>query len=194
MSKPIPKNQKEQMRHKVLALRDVLDVGERIEKSIAACEIGTKSIQFQPDDIISGFWPIRSEIDPRPLIANIQQTGARLCLPVVLDRETIEFRQLVRGEPLVKAGFGTVGPGADAEILEPTIMLIPLAAFDHHGGRLGYGAGHYDRAIEKLVAKNQRPRLIGIAFDIQKVDRVPTEPHDQKLDMIITETGTINVS
>jgi len=183
-----PKNQQ---RQQVLALRDELDMEIRIEKSIAACEAGAPAIDFQPGEIISGFWPIRSEIDIRPLMAALQQRGARLCLPVVVDKHTIVFRELVRGAPLVKAGFGTVGPGPEAETLDPSIMLVPLAAFDLKGGRLGYGVGHYDRAIGKLCKKGLKPRLIGVAFDIQMVDRVFTEPHDQPMNMVITESGAI---
>ena len=182
------------MRKQVLSLRDELGVEQRIDLSLRASEIAAGAIKFQPGSIISGFWPIRSEIDPRPLMSSLQQMGARLCLPVVFDKQTIVFRELIRGEPLIKAGFGTVGPGPDAEVLDPSIMLVPLAAFDENGGRLGYGAGHYDRAIWKLQNSGSRPALVGFGFGIQKVDRVPTEIHDQKLDMIITETGVITVN
>lgn len=179
---------KNQMREKVLSLRDGIDVEQRIDMSLQACEIARSAIKFQTGAIISGFWPIRSEIDPRPLMSSLQQMGARLCLPVVIDKQTIVFRELIRGDPLIKAGFGTVGPGPDALVLNPSIMLVPLAAFDAQGGRLGYGAGHYDRAIDKLQNSGSRPMLVGMGFGLQKTNKVPTEIHDQKLDMIITET------
>ncbi len=182
------------MRQQVLSLRDELSVEQRIDLSLRACELAAGAIEFQPGTIISGFWPIRSEIDPRPLMSSLQQLGARLCLPIVIDKHTIVFRELVRGEPLIKAGFGTVGPGPDAELLDPSIMLVPLAAFDEHGGRLGYGAGHYDRAIEKLRNTGSRPVLVGFGFNVQRVGNVPTEAHDQKLDMIITESRVTSVN
>ncbi len=182
---------KNRQRQQALKLRDELNPEARIEKSIQASDAGSRAIEFQPGEIISGFWPIRSEIDARPLMAALQQRGARLCLPVVVDKYTIIFRELVRGAPLVKAGFGTVGPGPEAGILNPSTLLVPLAAFDLKGGRLGYGAGHYDRAIDKLMETGITPRLIGVAFDIQRVDRVFTEPHDQNLDAIITESGVV---
>ena len=68
---------------------------------------------------MSGFLPIRSEVDMRPLMTRLRERGARLCLPVVIDRQTIVFRDLVRGAPLVDTGFGTAGPGEEAEILDP---------------------------------------------------------------------------
>ena len=93
------------------------------------------------------------------------------------------------GAPIVKTGFGTTGPGPEAAVLDPDILLVPLSAFDRNGHRIGYGAGHYDRAIDRLKAKGCTPTLIGIAFDCQEVASVPAEPHDVPLDGILTESG-----
>ncbi|MGO7165333.1 5-formyltetrahydrofolate cyclo-ligase, partial [Rhizobium johnstonii] len=87
-------------------------------------------VGFALDTIVSGFLPIRSEPDLRPLMARFAVRGARLCVPAILDRQTIVFRELAEGAPLVDTGFGTVGPSADAAILDPEIMLVPLSAFD----------------------------------------------------------------
>jgi 5-formyltetrahydrofolate cyclo-ligase len=133
--------------------------------------------------------PIRSELDLRPLMDVLRLAGARLCVPAVVDRQTIAFRALVPGAPLVPTGFGTAGPGPDAEMLEPQIMLMPLAAFDAQGNRIGYGAGHYDRAISRLRENGRSPRLIGCAFSVQEVDLVPAEPHDIRMDAVLTEKG-----
>jgi 5-formyltetrahydrofolate cyclo-ligase len=80
-------------------------------------------------------------------------------------------------------------PGPDAPVLDPEILLVPLSAFDRRGHRIGYGAGHYDRAIDLLKQKGMHPKLIGIAFDCQEVAHVPDEPHDVSLDAILTESG-----
>lgn len=180
---------KRHLRMEALGRRDALDPAWRIEASLAVGEKGAAAIQFDPGAIVSGFLPIRSEIDLRPLMALLAEKGARLSLPVVLDRETIVFRELVRGAPLVSTGFGTAGPGPDAAVLDPDVMLVPLAAFDSRGHRLGYGAGHYDRAIARLHGQGKRPHLIGIAFDCQEVARLPDEPHDIALAEILTESG-----
>lgn len=171
-----------------LALRDAIDPDARLEKSLAISTFG-EAIYFEPGMIISGFMPIRSEADIRPLLDHLQKRGARICLPVVLDRETIVFRELKPGAELVSTGFGTRGPGPEAEVLDPELLLMPLSAFDALGNRIGYGAGHYDRAIDKLRKKGMTPRLIGIAFDCQEVQSVPAEPHDVGLSGIITESG-----
>ena len=107
----------------------------------------------------------------------------------ILDKTTIEFRELVRGAPLIDMGFGTVGPGPEAAVLDPVLMLMPLAAFDSQGNRIGYGAGYYDRAIARLKAKGITPRLVAIAFNCQEVEAVPAEPHDVPLDALLTESG-----
>ncbi|TDH35101.1 5-formyltetrahydrofolate cyclo-ligase [Pseudohoeflea suaedae] len=179
---------KNQLRKTALARRDALPISQRIEKSLAMADAAGR-ISFDPGTVISGFLPIRSEPDLRPLMAALRDRGARLCLPVVLDRETIVFRDFVRGEGLVDTGFGTVGPGEGAEVLDPDIMLMPLAGFDAAGNRLGYGAGHYDRAIARLRVRSKSVRLIGTAFETQFVEAIPAEDHDVPLDELITETG-----
>ncbi|WP_199564187.1 5-formyltetrahydrofolate cyclo-ligase [Shinella sp. WSJ-2] len=181
--------EKASIRNERLALRDAMTPQARIEGSLAMVEHAGDRLEFDPGTVISGFWPIRSEADIRPLMAHFRTRGARLCLPVVLDRETIIFRELVVGAPVVKTGFGTTGPGEEAAVLDPDILLVPLSAFDRAGHRIGYGAGHYDRAIDRLKARGHRPRLIGIAFDCQEVASVPAEPHDVALDAILTESG-----
>ncbi|WP_421577373.1 5-formyltetrahydrofolate cyclo-ligase [Shinella sp. M31] len=181
--------EKADIRNERLALRDAMTPQARIEGSLAMVEHAGDRLEFDPGTIISGFWPIRSEADIRPLMAHFRTRGARLCLPVVLDRETIIFRELVVGAPVVKTGFGTTGPGEEAAVLDPDILLVPLSAFDRAGHRIGYGAGHYDRAIDRLRARGHRPKLIGIAFDCQEVASVPAEPHDVALDAILTESG-----
>jgi 5-formyltetrahydrofolate cyclo-ligase len=184
----IPAELKKKIRAETLARRDAIAPDTRIEKSLAMAEHGA-AIDFAPGTVVSGFWPIRSEADIRPLMFAMREKGARLCLPVVLDRETIVFRDLVRGAEMVATGFGTAGPGAEAEVLDPQLLLVPLSAFDGQGNRIGYGAGHYDRAIARLVAKGMTPRLIGIAFGCQQVEAVPAEAHDVPLDAILTEDG-----
>lgn len=179
---------KKRLRQEALARRDALDPEWRIEASLRMADEAAH-IGMEPGATVSGFWPMRSEVDVRPLMFALRELGGRLCLPAILDKQTIVFRELVRGAPLVDMGFGTAGPGPEAEILQPTLMLVPLAAFDRRGHRIGYGAGYYDRAIAKLQAGPRPPRLVGIAFDCQEVERVPDEPHDVVIPEFLTESG-----
>ena len=179
---------KKQLRAEALARRDALDPQWRIEASLGMAQWAQR-IPVEPGDVVSGFWPMRSEVDVRPLMFALREQGARLCLPAILDKTTIVFRELVRGADLVDMGFGTYGPGPDAEVLQPVLMLVPLAAFDARGHRIGYGAGYYDRAIAKLQAGPRPPRLVGIAFDCQQVELVPEQPHDVVIPEMLTESG-----
>ncbi len=184
-----PREQKKRLRTEALARRDALDPRWRIERSMEMADAAIATVPFEPGTVVSGFWPMRSEVDVRPMMFAFMERGARLCLPAILDRHTIVFRELRRGAALVDMGFGTAGPGPEAEVLEPSLMLVPLAAFDGRGHRIGYGAGYYDRAIARLQANGAAPRLVGIAFDCQEVARVPDEPHDVVIPAILTETG-----
>lgn len=180
---------KNQLRRQALHKRDGLDVTLRNEMSHLACEHGKKNLQIVAGTIVSGFFPIRSEIDPGALMEALEKKEVRLCLPVVSDRTTIIFRQWISGAAMVDTGFGTKGPDENAKIVDPDLMLVPLAAYDGKGNRIGYGAGHYDRAITKLKQKGKTPKLIGMAFSLQQVDAIPAEAHDQRLNGMITETG-----
>ena len=180
---------KHAIRLAALARRDALDPAWRIEASLEMAEVAKTVIGIEPGAIVSGFWPMRSEVDVRPLMFALRENGARLCLPAILDKTTMVFRELIRGATLVDMGFGTAGPGEEAETLDPSIMLVPLAAFDARGHRIGYGAGYYDRAIERLTRNGHAPRLVGVAFDCQEVPEVPDEPHDVVIPEILTEGG-----
>jgi 5-formyltetrahydrofolate cyclo-ligase len=139
-------------------------------------------------DVVSGFIPIGSEIDPRTLLAAFSCEGAVTALPVARKGGVLEFRAWRPGDPLVKAGFGLSEPEETAERVHPTLVLAPMLAFDLKGRRLGWGGGFYDREIA-LMRGERTVTIVGLAFDGQKLKRVPTGRHDQKLDWIVTEQG-----
>jgi 5-formyltetrahydrofolate cyclo-ligase len=177
------------LREAALARRDALDPALRIEAALSIAEAFPLDRIPVAGKIVSGFLPIQSEIDMRPLMDRLRVAGARLALPAFPDRKgPMVFRELIRGAELVPMGFGTFGPGAEAGELDPDILLTPLSAFDAAGNRIGYGKGHYDFAFARL--DRIAPRIaVGIAFSCQEVDAVPHEPHDRKLDFLLTETG-----
>ena len=181
---------KHDLRARTLVARDQLRAPYR-----ASC--AQKLIDFQDvfgdvqDKVVSGFLPIQSEIDAKPLMDALKAKGARLCLPVVVNKTTIEFRAYENDETLIEAGFGTKGPPLDAPVLQPEVMIVPLAVFDTYGGRIGYGAGYYDRAIARLIAARTPPLKVGLAFALQEVPCVPQDGYDVPLDYIITNEGVI---
>jgi len=133
---------------------------------------------------------MRDEIDPRSLIDIVLAAGGRIAMPVV-EKRRMFFRNF-DGEACLERGvFGTSHPHVGQPVVDPDTIVAPLAAFDRRGGRIGYGAGHYDKAIADLVARGRKFRLAGIAFAAQEVDRVPVEPHDIHLPLIATERELI---
>ncbi|HEV7418002.1 MAG TPA: 5-formyltetrahydrofolate cyclo-ligase [Tianweitania sediminis] len=177
---------KKSLRAETLARRDALTADYRREGSESMAKV---ALNLAPGTVVSGFWPMRTEVDVRILMDSLAAQGLRICLPAILDKTTIVFREYLPDHAMVDMGFGTMGPPAHSAVLDPTVMLVPLVAFDNRGHRIGYGAGYYDRAIAALHAKGILPRLIGVAFDCQEVGRVPDEPHDVRLSEMLTESG-----
>ncbi|MDJ0920253.1 MAG: 5-formyltetrahydrofolate cyclo-ligase [Henriciella sp.] len=140
--------------------------------------------------IVAVYLPIGSEIDPRPLMEKLEQAGAKLALPCVLDDGSMIYRHYRRGDPLEARPFGLLEPNSEVPEVHPTLVITPLLAFDRAGTRLGYGKGHYDRALTALRAEG-RVFVCGLAFQGQEVDQVPVEPHDVPLDWVMTERGSI---
>ena len=174
-----------------LGARDALTADERALKSRAIREHALAGLKVAAGCVVSGYFPIRSEADIMGLLDAFHQGGAAVALPAVIDRETIVFRAYDPAVPLADAGFGTKGPLADAPLLEPDLILLPLSAFDARGNRIGYGAGHYDRAIARMRQKGGNPRLLGIAFACQEVAEVPAGPYDIPMNGVVTENGLI---
>ncbi|MTI16591.1 5-formyltetrahydrofolate cyclo-ligase [Rhodobacteraceae bacterium RKSG542] len=184
------KEEKKQIRREALGKRSSLPEVQRIEYALNLAEFA-EDLGDVRGKIVSGFWPIRDEIDPRPLMARLKELGAALCLPVVIGDE-LEFRSLGDGSNLEPSGFGTYAPGASASVVLPDVLLVPLAAFDERGHRIGYGRGFYDRALTKL-AECKAVQAFGLAFSCQQVKEVPAEPHDRLLDGVLTENGPLRI-
>ncbi|MGE5564881.1 MAG: 5-formyltetrahydrofolate cyclo-ligase [Parcubacteria group bacterium] len=149
--------------------------------------------KLPPFTVVSGYRPQGSEMDPGPVMRLLQEKGARLALPVAPSRDTpLIFRAYDPTAKLVPDAFGIPSPGPEAEELRPDLVIAPLVAFDRRGGRLGQGGGHYDRTIQNLK-RDGAVFVLGLAYAGQEVARVPSEPHDERLDAILTETGYIEV-
>ena len=175
------------MRAEALAARDALSPTTAIENALALVDHAS-AVGDVIEAVVAAYWPIRSEIDPRPLLFALREAGARTCLPVIVNGEIV-FRELTRETELEPAGFGTFGPGSEAATVDPDVILLPLAAFDASGARLGYGKGHYDRAIAACRARGLTPRLVGLAHAAQERVRVPTGPYDIRLHAVLCEDG-----
>jgi 5-formyltetrahydrofolate cyclo-ligase len=143
--------------------------------------------EFAPGAVVSGYSPIRSEIDPAPLMRALAARGAKLALPAVMARgKSLAFRAWSPSDRLTLGPLGILEPSPAAAELVPDIMLVPCAAFDRLGHRIGYGAGHYDFTLAHL-RKVKPITTIGLAFATQEIKAVPALTHDVALDYVLTE-------
>lgn len=163
------------------------DTRERCARQIA--ETGIGFAVAARDAVVSGYRAIEAELDPAALLEGLAGAGLRTCLPVIQGRgKPLLFRAWRPGDVLEAGSWGIEQPGRTAIEMEPDVLLVPMLAFDQRGYRLGYGGGFYDRTLERLRAL--KPVIaIGLAFDEQEVETVPTGPHDVRLDWVLTPSG-----
>ena len=180
------------LRREAAARRDALPADSR-QAAVAAIAAQKFPLPIAPGTIVSGFMPMKTEINALPLMRKLAEAGAQLALPVVEGRgKPLTMRAWRWGEEL---GFGVWGirePKPDAARVDPDILLVPLLAFDRAGYRLGYGGGYYDLTIAGLRARKPIT-AVGIAFAAQEVSRVPTTPRDARLDLVLTEREVIDL-
>ena len=142
-------------------------------------------LELAPRSIVAGYYPVRDEADPRGLMHALVARGHRLALPRVVEKDApLYFHRWRAGDPICDNDGGIAEPLAEAERLEPDMILVPLLAFDARGNRLGHGGGYYDRTLV-----NTRAVTIGIAYAGQEVAVLPLGPHDIALDAVLTEQG-----
>jgi len=140
--------------------------------------------------VLAGYMPMRTEIDPLPAMAAHAGAGGVVGVPVIVARAApLVFRRWRPGAAMVAGTFGALIP-AEGEEVVPEVLVVPLLAFDRRGFRLGYGGGFYDRTLAALRARG-RVTAIGFAFAAQEVAAVPAGPRDERLDLIVTEAGII---
>jgi 5-formyltetrahydrofolate cyclo-ligase len=182
---------KADLRTAALAARDSFSIEQR-EAAAGTLAARGLPIPIEPGAIVAAYSPIRSEIDPTPLVRGLAKQGARLALPVITARgQSLRFRVWRPDDRLVRGPLGILEPSPAAAEIVPDIVLVPLAAFDRAGHRIGYGAGHYDRTLAQL-RKSRAIKAIGLAFAAQQVEAVPALQHDVALDYVLTETGVFD--
>jgi 5-formyltetrahydrofolate cyclo-ligase len=180
------------LRREATARRDALpaDVRQAAAEAIAARQF---PLPMAPGMIVSGFMPMKTEINPLPLMRKFGEAGTALALPVVAGRgKPLIMRAWLWGEPLGSGVWGIREPKPEAAQVDPDILLVPLLSFDRAGYRLGYGGGYYDLTIAGLRAR-KAVMAVGIAFSAQEVPKVPTTPRDVRLDLVLTEREVIDL-
>jgi 5-formyltetrahydrofolate cyclo-ligase len=191
MSPQLAQPTKQQLRAAALAARDALGADLRMQ---AAQAIAARGLPFplEAGSVVSGYAPIRNELDPTPLMLALAARGVRLALPVVLARgHSLSFRAWSPDDKMVLGPLGIAEPSPAAAELVPDVMLVPLAAFDRSGHRIGYGGGYYDYTFSHL-RKTRHVTGIGLAFAVQEIPVVPALAHDAALHYVLTEQEMID--
>ena len=178
---------KRTLRSAMLAWRSGLEEAERRVAADGLLATLRRERPIETPAVVSGFWPIKEEIDIRPLMIELSNQGCQLALPVVQGKGLpLVFRAWRPGDPLEAGVFGTLQPSAKREVMEPDALIVPLLACDEEGWRLGYGGGFYDRTLAGLRAKKVIT-AVGVGFNDQLVPQVPHGPSDQRLDWLLTD-------
>jgi 5-formyltetrahydrofolate cyclo-ligase len=179
------------LRAAALSLRDALPpmVRQAAAEAIAKRPL---PVAVAPGVIVSAYSPMKTEISPIPLLHMFAEAGASLALPCIAGRgHPLIMRTWDFGAPMETGQWSIREPSADAAEVEPDIVIVPLAAFDRAGHRIGYGAGYYDMTLHKLRGL-KKIVAIGIAFAAQEIARVPATERDERLDLVLTEREVIN--
>jgi 5-formyltetrahydrofolate cyclo-ligase len=183
---------KKELRAKALELRKAAYAQHGSDASRKIAAHGLDFLAANAGSIVSGFAAIRDEINPAPLMTWLRAEGFRLALPVMQGKsKPLLMRSWTPGDAMGAAAWGIAEPLDDKPAVDPDVVLVPLLAFDVRGYRLGYGGGFYDRTLQRL--RKLKPVVaVGLAYDEQKVDAVPAESYDQRLDWVLTPSGPLH--
>lgn len=182
----IQPNDKTVLRKNLMDIREVISREESARQSERLVGQAANLPEIPPGTYIAGYYPVGSEIDPRPLLEYFRTKKITPALPVVITRDApLSFRVWDRNTLFADDGFGIPTPTSTSPEVQPKVLFVPLLAFDLQGYRLGYGGGFYDRTIKYLRSISEIT-AIGVAFDTQGPMDIPIEEHDQQLDWVLT--------
>jgi len=183
---------KHALRRESLARRAAIPKAQRESAATALAATGLSFLHMSEASVVSGYYPFGDELDVRPLLRRLLGEGHTIGLPVTRKNQPLIFRAWTPELEMVRGALGIPRPPDDAPEVTPAVLLVPLAAFDDRGYRIGYGGGFYDRTLAKLRAAGP-VTAVGVAFAEQRVDRVPNAPHDEPLDWMLTPDGAFRV-
>lgn len=181
------KRWRRQTRRRLIAAR--LEAGRpQREQWNAVIETRLRELLPAPQGRVFGLcWPFRGEFDSRRLAGELIEHGAQAALPAVVQpRAPLEFRRWQPGDEVERGAHDIPIPSA-RNVVEPHVLLVPVVAFDGECYRLGYGSGYFDRT---LAALNGKPLVIGIGYELSRVDTIFPQARDLPMDMIVTERTT----
>ncbi|MDT0630611.1 5-formyltetrahydrofolate cyclo-ligase [Rubrivirga litoralis] len=179
-------------RERFRAARRALPAEARAAASAAVCARVLALPEIQAAGTVHAFWPLADEVDLRPALAVLRERGVVVALPVVAGPRRLVHRAF-EGEGALRAGrWGTREPAPSAPDVRPAaldVVLVPGLAFGRDGSRLGYGGGFYDAFLAQTPALR-----VGVGGAASLVASVPTEPHDARLDAVVTDAEVVRVA
>lgn len=187
------------LRREMRQRRAALDARQRMQASQAVAERILALPELASPSTVAAYWAVQSELPLLHAVTDLLRRGHRLCLPMLQSDGSLHFGHWLPGMPMQPNRYGIPEPQvAVAEELKPAqmdVVLLPLLAFDASGGRLGSGAGYYDRSFAFLRAPERPPRpfLLGIGYALQQVPALAIAQWDVPLDAIVTEDSVFRV-
>lgn len=178
---------KKELRKKILKLRKVKYNSDLNINTLVLIKHLKKIKKKKP--IIGGYYPTNFEIDCLNILKTLEGKKFKICLPVIKKKNQMDFYSWSYNKSLKINKYGIPEPSLQKK-MEPDVIIVPIVAFDKLKFRIGYGGGYYDRYLEKM-SKKKKFMTIGIAFSFQKINKVPINRYDRKLDLILTEKSYI---
>ena len=183
-----PLNQKKNLRKILIEKRNLIKKNTNLEFNIEAFNQLTEQIKFNAVDCVGSFMPIRSEISTNQLNAKILDMKKKLAFPTIEKNSEILIFKTTNSLKNFKLGkFNIPEPKDEDKEIIPQLFFVPCLGFDLKGYRIGYGGGFYDKTFEKLKKLNLLFNTVGFAYDDQKLNELPIEKFDYKLDFVLTE-------
>jgi 5-formyltetrahydrofolate cyclo-ligase len=167
----------------------VAAIGPEAARAAAEAAAGHLLPHIPAGATVSLYLAMQDELDPAPLLDALHARGHAIALPTLIDRTMMRFLAWAPGDPIEQGPMNLRQPLPNAAERAPDLIVTPLTGFDCSGGRIGYGAGHYDRAFQLYPGAHR----IGFAWAMQEVDRVPHDPWDVRLHAIATEKGFVRI-
>ena len=173
---------KKKIRNKVLKIREKLS-NKNIKINFNKVFYLVKKSNLKKT--VGGYFPVNNEVYYLEILEEFKKKNYQISLPVIKKNFHMDYYRWSFNEPLIINKYGIPEPKPEF-LVYPDIILVPIVAFDDNLNRLGYGAGYYDRLIAKL-SKKKKLLKIGLALSVQKINNIPTNKYDKKLDYIVTD-------
>ena len=181
---PTIRDWRKETRDRLIAQRVGISAEDRAARSERISQALETALEPYAGGLIGFYWPFRGEYDPRAVLTAMRERSSRLALPVIVERgQPLVFREWSPGSLMVQGTWKIPMPES-GEAVFPDLLVVPLVGFDGQGYRLGYGGGFYDRTI---AAMPERPRTIGVGYDLGRLETIYPQPHDIRLERIVTE-------